>query len=339
MEIGAAVACSVVLHGAFMAYGSWQDSTMAVKYTDIDYWVISDAAKLLSVGKSPFDRPTYRYTPLLAALLVPNNFYGENFGKFIFSALDIFCMLLIYSLLRKQSVPNRKSALISSLIFGCNPLVITVSTRGNAESLVCLLSLLTIWLLSARKRAMAAICVGFGIHTKLFPVLYLPSILVFMGVFPGQSRSAQATYILPSTPLKQDDQQKKKQRVIDIKWKHIQFVVMTISTFLFCSAITFHFFGHKGIHESILYHVSRKDHRHNFSPYWLMFYYNATLKLPDYAISLLPFIPQALLSLYIAYGYGKKDLCFAVFLQTFVFVTMNKVCTSQVLLLNFYNFY
>lgn len=77
---------SAALRVILILYGEWQDTHMEVRYTDIDYMVFSDAASLMAAGKSPFERSTYRYSPLLAFLLIPNSFLHRSWGKFLFSA-------------------------------------------------------------------------------------------------------------------------------------------------------------------------------------------------------------------------------------------------------------
>lgn len=71
-----------------LVWGQVQDYAMQVKYTDIDYFVYSDAAQAVFKG-SPFDRATYRYSPLLACLLVGNTLIHASFGKVVFSILDV----------------------------------------------------------------------------------------------------------------------------------------------------------------------------------------------------------------------------------------------------------
>ncbi|RZC66824.1 hypothetical protein C5167_010518 [Papaver somniferum] len=77
---------SAALRIFLIIYGEWQDTHMEVRYTDIDYYVFSDAASLMASGRSPYERSTYRYSPLLAFLLVPNSFIHQSWGKFLFSA-------------------------------------------------------------------------------------------------------------------------------------------------------------------------------------------------------------------------------------------------------------
>lgn len=77
-----------MLRVALIGYGKWQDGNMDVNYTDIDYAVYSDAAGFMNQGLSPYERATYRYTPLLAGILLPNCVVAE-YGKILFSVGDI----------------------------------------------------------------------------------------------------------------------------------------------------------------------------------------------------------------------------------------------------------
>lgn len=78
-----AVGVRVVL----LVFGWWQDAHMDVKYTDVDYRVYSDAAWMVANGESPYERATYRYTPLLAWVLLPN--------VWLFESVSLYKMCLV----------------------------------------------------------------------------------------------------------------------------------------------------------------------------------------------------------------------------------------------------
>ena len=169
---------SLVFRLVLICYGEWQDRNFAVKFTDIDYHVFSDAAKHVTEGQSPFLRLTYRYTPLLAILLTPNHYLFYSFGKFVFIACDLLAGWLIHSILELQGVGEGKR-LGSCLLWLLNPLTATVSSRGNAESLLAILVLLTLYFVMCKHLVLSAIVFGLAIHMKIFPVMYsLPLFLL-----------------------------------------------------------------------------------------------------------------------------------------------------------------
>ncbi|KAG6331947.1 hypothetical protein ID866_7144 [Astraeus odoratus] len=200
----------------------WHDAHSAVKYTDVDYRVFSDAARFLlkpnatqgNVGKgplmawlglqigSPYTRETYRYTPLLAVLLLPNGFL-LSFGKYLFAACDLVNGILIYRTLKTFILPSPDSApasrqekpmeesncgvnnlqngvisqhdAVATFLAGThllNPLVFSISTRGSSESILCTFVLLTLHLALKRRWNMAAILLGVSTHWKIYPFIY-----------------------------------------------------------------------------------------------------------------------------------------------------------------------
>ena len=130
LSIHKALFVALVLRVGIVIYGEWQNRMMEVKFTDIDYKVFSDAAEYVFQGESPYKRETYRYTPLLAYLLVPNHYF-EHFGKFLFIMADLLCGLLIYKM--------GGNSLKCALFWLFDPFVFVISCRGNAEAIVCFL--------------------------------------------------------------------------------------------------------------------------------------------------------------------------------------------------------
>ena len=85
-------------------------------------------------------------------------------------------------------------------------------------------------------------------------------------------------------------------------------------------------YGWPFIDESVSYHVSRQDVRHNFSPYFYPLYLSGQSSFA----SLVAFVPQMVSVVILSIRYRSTvDLSWALFVLTFAFVTFNKVVTSQ----------
>src|ERR1700712_428623 len=90
---------AILLRVGLLFYSHFQDSHSPVKYTDIDYFVFTDAARFVSRNRSPYDRETYRYTPLLAWMLLPTTRWFD-FGKVLFALSDVLAGWLLMRVLR-----------------------------------------------------------------------------------------------------------------------------------------------------------------------------------------------------------------------------------------------
>ena len=97
------LAYALYLRIILTVYGEIQDKYYGIKYSDIDYSVYTDAANYLTKGGSPYDRHTYRYTPLLAYLMVPNVLYAHSIGKIAFCLCDIWTARILRSILQKST--------------------------------------------------------------------------------------------------------------------------------------------------------------------------------------------------------------------------------------------
>lgn len=132
-------------------------------------------------GKSPYLRATYRYTPLLAWMLQPNVWFSSAFGKLLFIVFDVFTGIIIYSILSRSKGISARSAQLCAAFWLFNPLPMTVSSRGNAESIMTCLVLLCLKMLQDRKVFVAAAVFSLTVHFKIYPVIYAIPIYLLLG--------------------------------------------------------------------------------------------------------------------------------------------------------------
>lgn len=86
---------SLIVRLVLIIYSEIQDKISEIPYTDVDYRVVTDGSRHIHNGNSPFNRHTYRYTPLLAILLLPNIYVHGCFGKILFALFDLFIAVIV----------------------------------------------------------------------------------------------------------------------------------------------------------------------------------------------------------------------------------------------------
>lgn len=342
MRLRHAVGLAAALRVALLAWGTYQDAHSPVPYTDIDYYVFSDAAACLldpakplcSPAKGPWGAPvglgdpyaraTYRYTPLVALLLVPNEWVHPAFGKVLFALADLVVGCLLYRLLvrRRKDASTTSSSYAANAVAAIwllNPIIANISTRGSSESIVGAVVVSTLALAVQGKWDAAAVLFGLAVHVKIFPFMYGSSLIAAI-VGARNAKPPTRTVI----------------------GRLLRFGAISFASFMTLNMACYLFFGRPFVQETFLYHLSRVDHRHNFSPYFYPYYLAhspaaAAVELPSSpscfrSLARHPFaafLPQLFLSIGLGFRYGAEDLPYAWLVQTFAFVSFNKVCTSQ----------
>lgn len=297
---------ALLLRIALIAYGAWQDATFKLKYTDVDYFVFTDAARFMTQGESPYRRATYRYTPLLAMLLQVNVWWHPVAGKLMFVAMDLLVGWALNALLRGTSRASLYTAL-----FLFNPIVVNVSTRGNADCLVVLFVVATLYFVLRQQYTAAAMVYGLSVHAKLYPIIFALVLTLHIGsksVPPGSRPHIMRILFNLNT---------------------VWFAAVSGSTFIAVTGLCYHWYGWPFLYETYLYHFGRTDNRHNLSPYFYDIYLSlAATAEPSLALKVLAFGPQLVLLLgtsVLVY----HDLPLALYLLSHLFVAFNKVCTVQ----------
>lgn len=311
-----------------LVYGGWQDANSAVKYTDIDYMVFTDASRYVAKGQPPYARDTYRYTPLLAWMLLPTAWQGAGplasvtfaFGKILFAVADVVAGWLVVQLLcQRYRFPTERALRYVAAVWLWNPMVANISTRGSSEGLLGVLVAALLWATLTRRAALAGMILGLAVHFKIYPFIYGVSIIWWW-----DAQRDGISLPLPKRPSLLS------RALLFITASRIILTVSALVTFVVLNAVMYFLYGMPFLHHTFFHHLTRIDHRHNFSPYSTLLYL-ASAGGASYRFETLAFLPQLLLAVVaIPLALAKRSLATAMLAQTFAFVTFNKVCTSQV---------
>ena len=107
----------------------------------------------------------------------------------------------------------------------------------------------------------------------------------------------------------------------------MSYIIISSSVFFVFLGIFYKLIGYKFLYEYLLYHLIRKDHRHNYSIFYYTIYLTYDNPFSKY-LSLVTFLPQMLLILTVTiFLYRDINLCLIVL--TMIFVHFNKVITAQ----------
>ena len=317
-----------------------------VLYTDIDYHVFSDGAKHAAKFESPYERETYRYTPLLAIFMIPNIKIWYPIGKFLLSTIDVGVGYLIEKLLRAQEKQLKEDRTFNeilkaendeayynyaSLFYLYNPLTIVICTRGSADCIITFLVLLSLIYLEKKKYYLSALIYGFAVHFKIYPIIYAPSLFLYL-LYKEFIQNKNGPNELEPIPFFQRIYHKIKSTIIMVfsnlfTKTALFFVIISSGVFFFFLALFYKLIGYKFLYEYLLYHLIRKDHRHNYSIFYYTIYLTYDNDFSKY-LSLITFLPQMILILSVTI-FLYKDINLCLIVLTMIFVHFNKVITAQ----------
>ena len=289
-----------------------------LKYTDIDYRVYTAAAALIIQNKSPYELKTYRYPPLLAIIMTPNVLLFHSFGKIFFSFFDAMITYATWKnveLLTFDSNNNFENNRNYIWYWICvmNPISINICTRGSSDSIINYLLLMLIYRFQRKQYFIGGLLFGFAIYWRLYPIIYTLTLISYIYITEIRNKRFKSLFQM--------------------------FLGIFISMLLLI-IISFYFYGWNYINNSILYHFTRQDHRHNMSVYFYSTYLNLSFNslnsmnfneyFSHYFIKY-PFIYQFLLIILCNYLLLSKKILLSqtILLQTIIFITYNKVITAQ----------
>ncbi|QUC17445.1 uncharacterized protein UV8b_01686 [Ustilaginoidea virens] len=205
-----------------------------------------------------------------------------------------------------------------------NPMVAAISARGSCEGLLGVLTAALVWAVEARRVGLAGAVLGLAVHFKIYPFIWAGAVVWWMDrERMGGPRAGPAA--APEEPASLGALVRGF-----VSPDRMKLAAVSLATFMGLNALMYSVYGTPFLTHTFLHHVSRIDHRHNFSPYNTLLYLTSAEPASSLRAESLAFLPQLLLScVLIPFVLAKKDLATSMMAQTLAFVTFNKVCTSQ----------
>jgi phosphatidylinositol glycan class M len=258
--------------------------------------------------------------------MLPNAIVPQ-FGKHLFAVADAAAAYIMALILHSSSpsLPGspRISALAASswsLVYLASPLAVNMSTRGSCDALVVLLLVSLLYALQRRKWVVSGFILGFSVHLRLFPVIYLPAVLVHVVHRCAQDKNNKNNIF---------------KKLLHFLWRSLgclpMWRVLAAAGAAFATLLLagHRLYGWRFVHEAYLYHFTRTDTRHNFSPFFLGMY----LTSPAAGHAVAPLFTSTALAMQLLLLAAALPLAYDLpacfFLQTLGFVALNKVCTAQ----------
>ncbi|CAH8506613.1 unnamed protein product [Schistosoma intercalatum] len=330
---------ALILRLVLVIFSVWQDTVRwpdgQLRFTDVDYDVFSDAAQAFVAGENIYiERPTYRYSPLIAVFLAPGYWLFSDgkysvtdrkevnissdfvdlsvepqfrsskhitlpslarlWGKLLFITADLICGCIQYRIIQDKqflnSLPNpntvnrNKKIRRSSISFNAdqlalylvsfswlfNPVTSVVSARGNADGLQSCVVLACLCCILNRRIIPAGFLYGLSIHLRIFPIIYAPSIYLWLTMTDNSHNK--------DNQKKNETSTQQSQSVFSILFKlpnrnHYLFGISCLLSLTILTGLCYLYFGGMlFLQQAYFYHFTRSDFKHNFAPHFLSVY-------------------------------------------------------------------
>lgn len=299
---------ALVFRLLLLLFSVWQDKTRwpdgQLRFTDVDYDVFSDAARAILNGEDIYlSRPTYRYSPLIAATLTPGYWFArelpssaalqsadrvtffyppihqaasfsasglkhilsELWGKVVFILADLACAWFQYQIILTETKSRRP---------------LNEEDQRVATLLVSLPWLFNPVTAVVSVRGNAEPLVGVCVLSCLLALLQhrictagvLFGLCVHLKLYP--IIYAPAIYIWLSDRSKRHAPSVRAHlRALIPSMVHLLFGLTTLFSFAALTCACYHWFGGtRFLHQAYLYHFTRSDIKHNFAPHFYPLY-------------------------------------------------------------------